>query len=44
MCAELEQPITSSNVDAILVAWSIPQQAREFCRKFNIDFVEKKLV
>jgi hypothetical protein len=42
MCAELERPITSTDVEAVLVAWSVPKDTKEFCRKFKIKFIEKK--
>ena len=42
-CAELGQDIKSSNVEAILVAWSIPEEIKRFCTKYGIRFVEKKL-
>ncbi|MEW6003531.1 MAG: hypothetical protein AB1638_12920, partial [Nitrospirota bacterium] len=42
-CAELGVDIKSPEVEAILVAWTIPQQVRDFCNKYGIRFVEKKL-
>lgn len=42
-CAELGMDIKCPEVEAIVVAWSIPQQVRDFCNKYGIRFVEKKL-
>ncbi|MHA1832962.1 MAG: hypothetical protein ACTSV7_03145 [Candidatus Baldrarchaeia archaeon] len=42
-CAELGLDIKSPNVEAILVAWSIPQNVKDFCNKYGIRIVEKKL-
>lgn len=42
-CAEHGIDINSSNVEAILVAWSIPHEARHLCNKYGIRYVEKKL-
>jgi len=42
-CAEIGQDIKSSNVEAILVAWSIPEEIKQFCTKYGIRFLEKKL-
>jgi len=37
-CAELGLPITSSDVEAIMVAWLIPDDVRNFCLKYNVRF------
>jgi hypothetical protein len=42
-CAELGLDIKSPNVEAILVAWSIPKEVRNFCTKYGIRYVEKRL-
>jgi len=42
-CAELGEDLKSSNVEAILVAWTIPEVVNTFCKKYGIRFVEKKL-
>lgn len=43
LCAEQELPLDSSNVRAILVAWSIPKDVRKYCRNYSIDYqVHKK--
>lgn len=42
-CAELGKDIGCPDVEAILVAWTIPQEVRNFCKKYGIRFVEKKL-
>lgn|GEM_PF-6125250 len=42
-CAELGLPIDSSDVEAILVAWSLSPELKAFCKKYNIRCVEKKL-
>lgn len=42
-CAELGLDIKSSNVEALLVAWTIPEEVKKFCNKYGISFVEKKL-
>jgi hypothetical protein len=42
-CAELGIDIKSIDVEAILVAWSLPQEAKDFCNKYGIRFVERKL-
>lgn len=43
MLAQLGAPISSSNVEAFLVAWSIPLEVEDFCKKYTILFFEKKL-
>jgi len=42
-CAELGQDIKSPNVEAFLVAWSIPEEIKRLCNKYGIRFLEKKL-
>ncbi len=42
-CAELGFEIKSPNVEAILVAWSIPESTKELCAKYNIRPVQIKL-
>ncbi len=42
-CAEISEDIKASNVEAILVAWSVPPESRDFCGKYSIRWVEKKL-
>jgi len=37
-CAELGLPITSPNVEAILVAWLINDEVKSFCLKYNLRF------
>jgi len=41
-CAELGLDIKSSNVEAVLVAWSIPEHVKSFCNKYGIRYMEKK--
>lgn len=42
-CAELGIDIKSADVEAVVVAPSIPQDAKDFCNRYGIRFVEKKL-
>ncbi len=42
-CAELGIGIGSQDVQAILVAWQIPEEVRQFCNKYGISCVEKRL-
>lgn len=42
-CAEHGWDTKSQDVQAILVAWSIPQNVRIFCNKYGIHAVEKRL-
>lgn len=42
-CAELRIGIGSQDVEAILVAWQIPDEVRQFCIQYGIRPVEKKL-
>lgn len=41
-CAERSLPLDSNKVKAILVAWDIPQEVRDFCKKYNIYCYEIK--
>lgn len=43
LCAENGLRLDSHTVHAILVAWSIPPEIREFCRKYGISCQEHKL-
>ncbi len=42
-CAEARLDIKSADVDAVLVAWSIPAELRKLCRKYGVRCVEKKI-
>lgn len=42
-CAELGIDIKSTDVEGVLVAWAIPEEVKDFCRKYGIRFVEIKL-
>ena len=42
-CAERGISVNSPKVSAILVAWKITQEVKEFCNKYRIKFIEKKL-
>lgn len=42
-CVELGLPITSNDVEAILVAWAIPGEVKSLCNKYGIRFLEKKI-
>ena len=42
-CAELGLDIKSPKVKAILIAWSIPEEIKSFCKKYGIRFEEKKI-
>jgi len=42
-CAELGGDIKSDKVISILVAWSIPQDVKIFCRKYGIRWVERRI-
>jgi hypothetical protein len=39
-CAEAKIDITSADVKAILVAWSIPNFVKELCNQYNVEFQE----
>jgi len=41
-CAEQLLALDSKKVKAILVAWEVPQEVREFCNKYNISHYEIK--
>lgn len=43
LCAELGLPLSSSDVEAILVAWSFPRDVREFCGKYDVKCIQKRL-
>jgi hypothetical protein len=43
-CAEEGLDIKSSDASAILVAWSVPREVRDFCRRYGIRFIEKTLI
>lgn len=43
LCAQCGLDIKSPDVDAILVAWSLPQETKRFCRNYGIRFVKKEL-
>ena len=42
-CAELGLDINSLNVEGFVVAWLIPEDVRNFCNKYGIRFIEKKI-
>lgn len=42
-CAQRLIDINSKSVRAILVAWEIPKDVRIFCKKYNIEYFEKKI-
>lgn len=41
MCAEKRLPITSENVEGLLVAWRVPPRVRQFCDEYDLRLVEK---
>jgi len=41
-CAEVGIDINSSDVKAILVAWSIPETTQKLCNRYNVEFREIK--
>lgn len=43
LCAEKGFPVDSDHVKAMLVAWQVPQDVRNFCEKYNIAYYEKRL-
>jgi hypothetical protein len=43
LCAEKGLPINSNQVLSVLVAWNIPGDVRDFCEKYSIKWVEKKI-
>jgi len=43
LCADRGYPIDSDKVQAILVAWQIPQEVRSFCSTYGIDCHEKRV-
>lgn len=42
-CAERDLPLSSNEVQAMIVAWEIPDHVIEFCKKYNIRHLEKKI-
>lgn len=42
-CAERGLPLSSNEVQAIIVAWEISDHVIEFCKKYNIRHIEKKI-
>lgn len=42
-CAERGLPLSSDEVQAMIVAWDIPTHVVEFCEKYNIKHFEKKI-
>ncbi len=42
-CMEIKENIDSKNVESFLVAWNIPKELKNFCYRYGIKFVEKKL-
>ncbi|MDA2915467.1 hypothetical protein MYX64_01250 [Nitrospinae bacterium AH_259_B05_G02_I21] len=42
-CAERGIDIGSPMVEAVLIAWEIPQEIREFCERYEIRCIEKEL-
>lgn len=40
LCADRELALDSNSVMGILVAWSIPSEVREFCRKYGVIWKE----
>ncbi len=43
LCARRGYPVNSGKVQAILVAWKIPQEIRELCDNYGIEYREKRL-
>jgi hypothetical protein len=41
-CAERSLALDSKKLNAILVAWEVPQDVRDFCNKYNILYYEIK--
>lgn len=42
-CAEKGLPLSSADVEAIIVAWKIPADVVDFCKKYSIRPVEKRI-
>ena len=42
-CAQRQIDINSKSVRAILVAWKIPEDVKIFCKRYNIEYFEKKI-
>lgn len=43
LCAEDGLSLDSHTVHAILVAWSVPTEVREFCRKYGVSWQEHRV-
>lgn len=43
LAAERGLPLDTTEIDAVLVAWSIPLSVQQFCQKYNIHFYEYML-
>jgi len=43
LCAEQARPVGSPEVDMWIVAWSIPEHVRDFCREYGIRYKEVRL-
>jgi len=42
-CAQRGIPLDSNEVNAVLVAWKVSDREKDFCKKYNIKWFEKKL-
>jgi len=42
-CAQRGLPLSSDKVQAILVAWKIPDHVIKFCQKYNVKYIEKTI-
>jgi len=42
LCAERGLPIESDRVQAVLVAWQVPSSVRDFCRRYGIQYLERR--
>ncbi|MCX7943944.1 MAG: hypothetical protein N2746_05485 [Deltaproteobacteria bacterium] len=42
-CVEIEENIVSDVVKAIIVAWEIDDDTKQLCKKYGIDYIEKKI-
>ncbi len=42
-CAERGLSLSSPNIRAAIVAWAIPSDVKEFCTKYNINYIKKKI-
>jgi hypothetical protein len=43
LCARLGYPVGDDRVQAILVAWKIPEDVRVFCDEYEIEYKEKRV-